>query len=211
MSVSVLVRHAGECGDTPERRHRWHHDPIVTPPRDLLALMERVQLGDEAAFAMLYDELAASVFGVIKRVLRDSAMSEEVAQEVFVELWRTATRFDASQANVQTWALTIARRRAVDRVRTEQSQRNRTAALAMEPADTVPETDATVVASLELSRLLKAMASLPLDQRTVIELAFLHGHSHGAIADRLGLPLGTVKGRVRGGLQRLRGTLGEAS
>ena len=84
-----------------------------------------MQGGDEAAFAALYDELAGAVFGTVRRVLRDPAMSEEVTQEVFVELWRTAARFDPERASVSTWAITMARRRAVDRVRREQSQRDR--------------------------------------------------------------------------------------
>ncbi len=189
------------------RPDRWHHDPIA-PVRDPMILMERVQHGDEAAFAELYDVLSAVVFGTVKRVLRDPAMSEEVAQEVFVELWRTAARFDPARATVSTWAVTLARRRAVDRVRREQSQRDRIERSALRRDGEVEATDDLVLASLDAQRVARALAELPDDQRQVIEMAFLDGDSHAAIAERLDLPLGTVKGRVRGGLRKLSGRLG---
>ena len=170
--------------------------------------MQRVQAGDNDAFAALYDELAGAVFGTVKRVLRDPAMSEEVTQEVFVELWRTATRFDPERASVSTWAITMARRRAVDRVRREQSQRDRIERSAVQRPPQVDSTDETVIASIETERVARAVADLPDEQRLVIEMAFLHGDSHGVIAERLGLPLGTVKGRVRLGLKKLSGKLG---
>jgi RNA polymerase sigma-70 factor, ECF subfamily len=184
----------------------WHHDPISDPAPDLSALFSRVQQGDQAAFAELYDAIAPAVFGAVKRVLRDPAMSEEVAQEVFVELWTSAARFDPSRGNVSSWALTIARRRAIDRVRSEQSQRNRLDRIATPVADEA--IDDVVVASLDAAAVSRALADLPPDQRQVIHLAFIDGYSHSDIAERLGLPLGTVKGRVRGGLQRLSATLG---
>jgi RNA polymerase sigma-70 factor (ECF subfamily) len=173
--------------------------------------MRRVQYGDQAAFADVYDAISGLVFGAVKRILRDPAMSEEVTQEVFVEMWTTAQRFDPDRGLVSTWAVTIARRRSIDRVRREQSQRNRIEKLADRRPDSAPLTDDTAVASIEQQRVAQALAELPSDQRQIIELAFLDGLSHSAIADRLGLPLGTVKGRVRGGLQRLSGKLGGSS
>jgi RNA polymerase sigma-70 factor (ECF subfamily) len=172
--------------------------------------MQRVQHGDEAAFAALYDELAGVVFGAVKRVLRDPAMSEEVTQEVFVELWRTAARFDPDRASVSTWAVTMARRRAVDRVRREQSQRDRIERSAtLRPAQVDSPHDA-VVSSIESERVSRALAELPDEQRVVIEMAFIEGVSHVDIAGRLDVPLGTVKGRVRLGLKKLGGKLGAA-
>ncbi|BAN03125.1 putative RNA polymerase ECF subfamily sigma factor [Ilumatobacter coccineus YM16-304] len=168
----------------------------------------RVQQGDQAAFAVFYDLLSARVLGAISRVLRDPAMSEEVAQEVFVELWRTAARFDAQRGNVTAWAITIARRRAVDRVRREQSQRNRIDELGEQRVTPDDGPADEVVSSMEVTRVRAAVATLPDDQREVIELSFIDGIAHTDIADRLGLPLGTVKGRVRGGLRKLRGQLG---
>jgi RNA polymerase sigma-70 factor (ECF subfamily) len=188
--------------------HPWHHGRIAAPPPDLPTLIERVQRGDRVAFAGLYDAIAPMVFGTVKRVLRDQAMSEEVTQEVFVELWTSAARFDDTKASVSTWAVTIARRRAVDRVRREQSQRNRIDHLGRRRQDEEPLTDDTIVSSMEAERVTRALRELPSDQRQIIELAFIHGHSHSAIAEQLGLSLGTVKGRVRGGLRRLSVKLG---
>ena len=193
------------------RDHPWHHEPIVSPGPDLVSLMQRVQAGDNDAFAALYDELAGVVFGTVKRVLSDPAMSEEVTQEVFVELWRTAARFDSERASVSTWAITLARRRAVDRVRREQSQRDRIERSANQRPQENKLTDDEVVASIESERVSRAVAELPAEQRMVIEMAFLQGDSHGEIAERLGLPLGTVKGRVRLGLKKLGGKLGAAT
>jgi RNA polymerase sigma-70 factor (ECF subfamily) len=188
--------------------HPWHHEPIVSPVPDLQSMMSQVVLGDERAFAGLYDALAGVGYGTVKRVLRDPAMSEEVTQEVFVELWRTAARFDPARASVSTWAVTIARRRAVDRVRSEQSQRDRIERAGRRRRDDVDATDDSVIASLDAERVGRALAELPEDQRVVIEMAFLDGDSHAEIAERLALPLGTVKGRVRGGLKKLGGRLG---
>lgn len=183
---------------------------VVTAPTTPTVddVFHRVQQGDQAAFAAFYDMLSARVFGAIARVLRDGAMSEEVAQEVFVEMWRTAARFDAERGNVTAWAVTIARRRAVDRVRREQSQRDRIENLAAQP-DVADEGPADEVAtSMEVTRVRAAVSTLPEDQRQVIDLSFLKGMAHTDIAEQLGLPLGTVKGRARGGLKKLRGMLG---
>jgi RNA polymerase sigma-70 factor, ECF subfamily len=138
-------------------------------------------------------------------------MSEEVTQEVFVELWRTADRFDPQRASVSTWAITMARRRAVDRVRREQSQRDRIERSAAQRLPQVDSVDDSVIASIDAERVARAVADLPDDQRVVIEMAFLDGDSHGDIAARLDLPLGTVKGRVRLGLKKLGGKLGAAT
>ncbi|MFK8023395.1 MAG: sigma-70 family RNA polymerase sigma factor [Ilumatobacter sp.] len=183
----------------------------MTLPIEPSVLLRRVQQGDRDAFSAFYDAVSPAVFGTVKRVLRDPAMSEEVTQEVFVEIWKTVDRFDPERATASTWAVTLARRRAVDRVRHEQSQRNRIGALAGQRtvADAGPE-DA-VVASLDGERVQRAMSELPDDQREAVGLAFLDGRTHGDIAERLDLPLGTVKGRIRIGLKKLRNTLGEPS
>jgi RNA polymerase sigma-70 factor, ECF subfamily len=191
-----------------ETPNRWNHDHIAQPTSDLATLIERVQHGDQAAFADLYDVIAPMVFGTVKRVLRDQAMSEEVTQEVFVELWTSAARFDDTKGSVSTWAFTIARRRAVDRVRREQSQRRRIEHLGRRRQDEESLTDDTVVTSIDAEWVTQALGELPSDQRQIIELAFIQGLSHSAIAEQLGLSLGTVKGRVRGGLRRLSVKLG---
>lgn len=187
--------------------HPWQHHPIAAAP-DLTALMVLVQEGDEQAFARLYDALASIVFGAVRRVVRDPEMAEDVTQEAFVELWRTAARFDPARSSVSTWAVTIARRRAVDRVRKEQSQRDRIDRLAVRRPEVAPEPDESAVASLDAERIEGALADLPDEQETVLRLAFMDGETHAEIAARLDLPLGTVKGRVRGGLKKLNGRLG---
>ena len=207
--VGLLVRpepvvHQNPHTGTPA----WQAEPITTRSPHLTALFERVQLGDRDAFAELYDAIAATVFGAVKRVVRDPAMSEEVTQEVFVELWTSASRFEPERGSVATWALTIARRRAIDRVRAEQSQRNRIDQLGQRRQPSETAADDQVVASIAARQVADALAELPPDQRQVIRLAFLDGLSHADIADRLDLPLGTVKGRVRGGLQKLSVKLG---
>ena len=192
---------------TGNERGRYDRSSTMSSKAELSALVERVVDGDRSAFATLYDELAPTLFAVVKRVLRDPAMSEEVTQEVFVEMWTSIAKFDATRASVSTWAVTIARRRAVDRVRREQSQRNRIDALKGQRPDDVADIDDEVVATEEATRVRAAIATLPEDQREVIRLAFVEGYAHGAIAEHLDIPLGTVKGRVRGGLRRLRGEL----
>jgi len=177
------------------------------PGNALSEVFERVRRGDQQAFAHLYDELSPKIFGAVKRVLRDPAMSEEVTQEVFVEIWQQADRFDPERASVATWALTMARRRAVDRVRREQSQRNRVEALAGRRDDVDNEPAQQVIDGLEAGAVRDALSRLPEDQRDVLVLSFLEGLAHGEIADRLDIPLGTVKGRVRGGLKKLRAGL----
>ncbi len=173
----------------------------------LIQAFQRVQHGDQQAFAVVYDRLAPKIFGTVKRVLRDPAMSEEVTQEVFVEIWQQADRFDPQRASIATWALTMARRRAVDRVRREQSQRNRVEALGSQRDDVSTEPGQTVVDDMEAGAVREALLQLPEDQREVLILSFLEGMPHGEIANRLDLPLGTVKGRVRGGLKKLRAGL----
>lgn len=185
-----------------------HHGRGVPSSTDPTMLIEGVRQGDQTAFASLYDLLAPSVYGTVLRVLRDPAMSEEVTQEVFVELWRTAGRFDPERAAVSTWAVTIARRRAVDRVRREQSQRDRIARAGTRRIGDAADAADLAMAGLEAQHVEQAIAELPPDQRVVIEMAFLDGDTHAEIAARLGLPLGTVKGRVRGGLKKLGARLG---
>lgn len=179
---------------------------------DLASLMRRVQDGDQGAFATLYDHLAPAVYGAALRVVRDPALAQDITQEAFVELWRTAARFDPTRGSVLPWAVTIVRRRAIDRVRAEESQRDRIAQLATrrdDEAGDVGDPGDTVVSTLDARRVRRALLLLPPDQRDVIGMAFLDGHSHAVIAEHLHLPLGTVKSRIRGALQRLATALRE--
>lgn len=177
--------------------------------RDADALLRRTARGDQAAFAELFDLVAGPVYGLIRRVLRDPAQSEEVAQEVMLEVWRLAPRFDAKRGGAQSWIMTIAHRRAVDRVRSEQSARARDDRAAVagseRPADIVAE---EVESRMEHARVRTAMAALTDLQREAVELAYYGGHSYREVAELLDAPLGTVKTRMRDGLIRLRDELG---
>jgi RNA polymerase sigma-70 factor (ECF subfamily) len=174
---------------------------------DLGVVIALVAKGDERAFAELYDELAPTIHGIVLRVVRDPAQAEEVTQEVFVDLWRQAVRFDPARGGVRGWAVTIAHRRAVDRVRSEQSLRDRHLRDAAAPWAVAGPADA-VIDALDRDRARQALMELSAAQREALELAFYDGLTHVEIAQRLGVALGTVKTRIRDGLIRLRGLMG---
>jgi RNA polymerase sigma-70 factor, ECF subfamily len=165
--------------------------------------------GDRAAFAALYDEVAGLVHGVVRQVLRDPAQSEEVTQEVMVEVWRTAARFDAARGSARTWITTMARRRAIDRVRSEQSSRDRTERVGLR--DRTPAFD-EVVEEVERhdehARVRDALHVLTEHQRQAVELAYYQGYTYREVSELLDTPLGTIKTRMRDGLIRLRDALG---
>lgn len=175
-------------------------------------LLDRVANGDQAAFALLYDEIAPRVLGLIRRLLVDHAQSEEVAQEVFLEIWQTASRFDAAKGGAATWILTMAHRRAVDRIRSSQSGRDRDTKVGIR--DYAPEYDhvaETVEVTIEHERVKEAMSRLTELQRQAVTLAYYGGYSHSEVAALLSVPIGTVKTRLRDGMIRLRDELGVAS
>ena len=174
-------------------------------------LMQRVQQGDRTAFADLYDELSAVVYGVCLRVMRDPSLSEEVTQEIFVEIWKTATRFDSTKGNVRAWAATIAHRRAVDRVRSVEASRRRDQADADDREDVTSGVDDEVVSRMQSDVVRAALDVLSDKQRKAIELAYFDGLSYREVAVALHLPEGTVKTRIRDGMNRLRIELGGVS
>jgi len=186
-----------------------HAEPVAAEPDDLVgALLRRAGRGDQSAFGELYDELAPMVHGVVLKVVRDPAMSEEVTQEVFVELWRLAARFDGTKGSARSWAATLAHRRAIDRVRSEQASRDRQdrdAQRAVTPHDVVV---AEVESTLDVARVRRALAQLSDLQREAVELAYFGGHTYREVAVLLGVAEGTVKSRIRDGLIRLRDELG---
>jgi RNA polymerase sigma-70 factor (ECF subfamily) len=173
------------------------------------ALLQLVARGDEAAFARLYDILIGPVFGLVRRVLRDQAQSEEVVQEVMVALWQTASRYSPERGSAMTWAMTLAHRRAVDRVRSAQSAIDREdrvmrGALSR-PFDEVAEQVSTRLEHEQVRRCLGALTDV---QRESVMLAYYGGHTYREVGELLGTPLGTVKTRLRDGLIRLRDCLG---
>ena len=177
--------------------------------------MDLISRGDQDAFAELYDVLSPRVFGVIRRVLRDPAQSEEVLQEVMVEVWRKAPRYEASLGSVATWIVTMAHRRAVDRVRSEQSSRDRLDRDLRERPVMSDDVADEIIDALDLQfeseRVTRALEELSALQRESVELAFYGGHTHAEVAALLDIPLGTVKTRIRDGLIRLRDGLGVPS
>ena len=184
-------------------------DPLSPPGPDLGELLTLVGQGDQVAFETVYDRVAPAVFGLVLRVLRDAAQAEEVAQEALLEVWRTAGRFDPARGQALAWVLTIAHRRAVDRVRSERAAAEREArAASAAPPPAADEVAETVESSLEAERVRHCLDGLTGAQRESITLAYYSGLSYPQVASALGLALGTVKTRIRDGLRRLRDCLG---
>jgi RNA polymerase sigma-70 factor (ECF subfamily) len=176
---------------------------------DLADLLRRSGRGDEAAFAQLYDQTSARVFGLAVRVVRDPAQAEEVTQESFLEIWRTAGRYDADRGSPLSWLMTITHRKAVDRVRSAEAATRRDQTY--HERNRAVEHDSTAEAaqvSLEAHRVRGAMAALTEVQREAIGLAYFGGYTHTEVATMLDLPVGTAKTRIRDGLIRLRDTMG---
>lgn len=184
--------------------------PEDGPARDAVAdLLLAVSTGDQSAFAELYDTLSQRVFGLILRVLVNRSQSEEVLQEVFLEIWQSASRFAPNKGQGRTWVMTIAHRRAVDRVRSSQSSTDRDVRAGLRDIGVAHDSVAEQVElSIEGERVTTALSGLPDAQREAIVLAYYGGYSQNEISVLLGAPLGTIKTRMRDGLTRLRTALG---
>lgn len=194
---------------TAERENIGSPEQVAPVPTE--ELLDQVAHGDQSAFAEFYDRLAPRVFGLIRRLLIDYAQAEEVTQEVFLEVWRSANRFDPNKGRASTWTMTMAHRRAIDRIRSAQAGRNRDIRVGVRDYD--PEYDRvaeTVEIRVEHERVVTAMHELSDVQRQAVSLAYYGGRSHSEIADELDIPIGTVKTRLRDGMIRLREELGVA-
>ena len=179
---------------------------------DLGELFRRCARGDEGAFAMLYDATAARVHGLVLRVIRDPAQAEEVTQETFLEAWRIASRFDPDRGSALSWLLTLAHRRAVDRVRSAEAASRRDGTYHDQNITVAHDSTAeAATTAIEAQRVRSAMKTLTDVQREAIELAYFGGYTHTEVATLLDLPVGTAKTRIRDGLIRLRDSLGVTS
>jgi RNA polymerase sigma factor (sigma-70 family) len=177
------------------------------------ALVALVARGDEAALAELYDRVGRIAYGLAMRVLRDDRLAEDAVQEGFLAVWRSAAGFRAERAKARTWILTLVHRRAVDLVRRE--ERRRAEPLSEEAvaagAATAEATDEAAWLRFERERVQAALRKLPDVQREALELAYYGGFSQSELAERLGVPLGTIKSRMFAGLARLRELLDESA
>ena len=200
---------------SPHTPHAVPHLPTPAPEDDdgagpppllgLDTLLGSTGGGDTQAFADLYQAVAPRVYGLVLRILRDPSQSAEVTQEVFLQVWQTSGRFDPARGSALSWLMTLAHRRAVDRVRSSDSARRRDHHY-LESDDATPfdETAATAHASLEAEAVHAALAALSPGQRQAIELAYFGGYTHTEVARLTQIPLGTAKSRIRDGLLRLR-------
>ena len=184
----------------------------VSSAPDLADLLKACGRGDQTAFARLYDATASRVVGLAVRVVRDRAQAEEVAQEAFLEIWKTSGRFDPAKGSPLGWLLTIVHRKAVDRVRSAEAstRRDTTYHQRNQPVEHDSTAEAAT-ASLEARRVRQALTGLTPVQREALELAYFGGYTHTEVATMLELPVGTAKTRIRDGLIRLRDTMGVAT
>jgi RNA polymerase sigma-70 factor, ECF subfamily len=181
---------------------------LVTPHdgADIDVLVGRVARGDAGAFEALYDEVAPAVYGLARRVVRDPARAEDVTQEVFLEIWRKAARFDRALGRAKTWVMTIAHRRAVDAVRRSESQR-RQDQHAVPDEGSHDEPAETVIKAQEHGAVRDCLGTLTELQLESVRLAYFNGYTYNEVASLLGKPLPTIKTRMRDGLIRLRDCL----
>jgi RNA polymerase sigma-70 factor (ECF subfamily) len=188
---------------------------MTGPPRlssDLDALLRRVARGDRDAFATVYDLTKSRVFGLVVRVLRDAGYSEETTQEIYLEVWRTASEYDPAKGSALAWLMTMAHRRAIDRVRSEQAgsrRESRYGAATAEPVSAAahdPVAD-SAIAGDERRRVAECLDALTDAQRQCIELAYYQGLTYSEVSQRLAANLSTIKSRIRDALRGLRNCL----
>ena len=170
-------------------------------------ILEAVGRGDDDALGILYDRFGRIAYGLAFRILRDAALAEDAVQEAFLAVWRSADAYKRERAKPSTWILTVVHRRAVDLVRREQRRRGEPLEAAPEPTTAPADEDVTL--RDRRAAVQAALTALPGDQRQALELAYYGGLTQSELAERLGVPLGTVKSRMFAGLGRLRELLAE--
>ncbi|MFC8278244.1 ECF RNA polymerase sigma factor SigK [Streptomyces sp. NPDC057271] len=203
------LRLLATAGATPVNQPRSSRVGTAAGRADLAEVMQKVAHGDKEAFSVLYDALAPLVFGIVVKVVRDRAQSEEVAQDVMIDLWRQAARYRPDAGSVTAWAATVAHRRAVDRVRSAQASADREQTHAAREHttafDEVAERVETRLESEQVRRCLRGLTEL---QRQAVTLAYYQGLTYREVAEALRTPLPTIKTRMRDGLVRLRDCMG---
>ena len=167
-------------------------------------LIHKIVRRERDAFDLFYERYAQIIFNLCLRILRDPAEAEDVMQEIFVQIWRDAERFDAARASVKTWLFTIARSRSLDRYRTRKKAVSRVDVNPLEEHHEISSGEDPERTSLMRHYVINALRSLPREQRHVLELSYYEGLTQEEIAEQLKEPLGTVKSRIRSGLMRLR-------
>jgi RNA polymerase sigma factor (sigma-70 family) len=176
----------------------------------LTSALIRVGQGDRSALEDVYKRTSAKLFGVILRILHDKAEAEDVLQDVFLTIWRKADAFDAERASPITWLAVLARNRAIDRARSRGLRRTEPEEAAAAVADGAPDAEAMVSADDDSRRLTDCLSQLPADHASAVRTAFFGGVTYEALAETLGLPLGTLKGWIRRSLMKLKLCLGDA-
>jgi RNA polymerase sigma-70 factor (ECF subfamily) len=203
----------------------WHHD-LATPAGESVpeqdqrardarqaeeaALVFRVRDGDQRAIEDLHARYSGPLFSLAYQVTGSDRYSQDVVQEVFIALWRDASRFDPERGAVSSWLFALARHKAIDLVRKEATIRRRTADLDLSFEEAPDDVDREAWMNIRRDRVREAMATLPELQKQAVELAFFSGLTHVEVAEHLGIPLGTAKTRIRTGLLRLRDLLGDS-
>jgi RNA polymerase sigma-70 factor (ECF subfamily) len=188
----------------------------VSDPTDL-SLLQRIAARDTGALAELYDRHSRLIFGLILRIVRDRGEAEEILQEAFFRVWTRAERYDAQIGGPLPWMVRVARNRAIDRLRARRVRAtvdtpatDLAAVEATAPATGIQSPEAAVLDAERRRTLTDALAGLPEDRRLLIEAAFFEGYTHSELAQRFGLPLGTVKTRIRAGMTAMRKRLEHA-
>ncbi|MGH3377391.1 MAG: sigma-70 family RNA polymerase sigma factor [Actinoallomurus sp.] len=194
-----------------ERRaaRSWRSEPTGPGDEaDLGDLLTHVARGDQGAFERVYEEVSGPVYGLALRIVRDPAQSEEVAQEVLVDVWRTASRYEPGRGSAMSWVMMLAHRRAVDRVRSAQAVVDREQRVGRSAGPAYDEVAENVQIRLEREQVRRCLSTLTDTQRESVSLAYYSGYTYREVAELLKVPLGTIKTRMRDGLIRLRDCLG---